>query len=469
MAGATKGQPSALDAALAAAANGDLPGARGLLDAAVAADPSPARLLERAAFLSDQGYVVEAIADVDRVVRARPDDAAAVLRRAQLHVQRRNYVEAEKDLDAAVRLTPRESAPRLRRAEFYALVNRLEEAERELESAAREFPDDEPLRLALLGTLVQRGRRAPAGRLIASLRRGGSPRAGLEAAFAAACLDFRFRRRGLGARGFKTVMAALPENDPLSLRARFYWAASRVLDPGFRRRIGMKKTKQPELVLCGLGIFAPYNASLDVLMAMSRSDVLFNNVAGPEMRALVSEFCDDVRPAAYQAFHDEPQWADKIFAELDKGRKVAFVTRGHPLVFGGLARELIKRCRERGIPFRCLSSVSSIDHFIAYAGQGLGDDFGGISAIDLPEFQRAEVHSTRIPLTLCFYGGVEDRAGVRRAREALERFYPGALACWMFGPKYDAPPAVVRIDELDRRYDRLHPSLMLYVPPLARP
>ena len=148
-------------------------------------------------------------------------------------------------------------------------------------------------------------------------------------------------------------MKAWPQDASLSQRARFYWIASRSVDPQFLRKNGMTKTinEPARLFLCGLGIFPPYTASLDVLHGLSRCDVLFNNVAGPEVRQHLSEFCADVRPASYQAWQDEPKWADKIIAELKKGRKVGFVTRGPPLVFGGLAVELLRRCKAVFVPF----------------------------------------------------------------------------------------------------------------------
>jgi len=458
---------AAAAAAREARERGDLDGARRLLDAAVAEDASPANLLARAAVLSDLGFVLEAIADASRAVEALPRDPGPRLARAQFHLQRRNYPEAQSDLDAAAALDPRSPVPRLKRAELFTLTDRVEEAERELESSAAAFPDDEGVLLSLLGVRVVAGRKEKARALIAALSRSGSPRARLEARFARGCLAFRFRAAGLGAADFQALIKALPEDDPLAMRARFYWTASRPLDPAFRRRTGMKRSnKSPRLYLCGLGMFPPYNASLDVLMAIGRSDVAFNNVAGPEVRALLAEFCPDVRPASYQAWQDEPKWANKIFAEIEKGRSVAFVTRGHPLVFGGLAVELIRRCRAQGIAHECLASVSSIDHFLAVTGNGLGDNFGGISVFDFPAFEKASEHNRKVPLLLCFYAGVKDRAGVARVRASLERFYPGALACWMFGPKYDTAPATVRIDELDSAYGAFHSSLMLYVPPL---
>ena len=447
---------------------GDLEAARRLLDEAVAADASPENLLARAAVLSDQGNVLEAIADASAAAAARPKDAEPLLARAQFHLQRRNYPEALTDLDAAAALSPEDPTPRVKRAELFTLTNRLADAAAEMKAVSAAFPDDEGLRLAHLSALVLGGTRAAANALIARILKTGSPRAKLEARFARGCLAFRFRAPGLGARDFRALFGELPETDSISMRARFYWTASRSLDPAFRRRTGMKTPKKsPRLYLCGLGMFPPYTASLEVLHAIGRSDVAFNNVAGPEVRGILAEFCGDVRPASYQAWQDEPKWADKIFVEIEKGRSVAFVTRGHPLVFGGLAVELIRRCKAQGIEHQTFGAVSSIDHLLAYAGKGLGDDFGGITAIDFPAFERAKSHNAALPMLLCFYAGVPDRAGLKKVRAALARFYPEALACWMFGPKYDTPPAVVRIDELEERYPSFHPSLMLYVPASA--
>jgi precorrin-3B methylase/Flp pilus assembly protein TadD len=470
---ATSGPPSsggtAAAAAQAARERGDLEGARRHLDAAVSEDPSVPNLLNRAAVLSDLGYVLEAIADAARVIALVPEDPVPYQRRAQYHLQRRNYPEAKADLDAAIRLDPNDTAPRLRRAELFTLSEEPEAAVAELEAAAKAFPDDEFVTLALLSVLAIYGLRAKAGVLISRLLRSGSPRAKLEARFSRACLAARFGLPGRGERDFKAVMKALPDDDHLSLRARHYWIATRPLDPKFRKRIGMKTTKKPKLYMIGLGMFPPYNASLDVLMAISRSDLVFNNVAGPEVRNLLGTFCPDVRRASYQAWQDEPKWANAMFKELDKGKTVGFVTRGHPLVFGGLARELVRRCRATGVEFQCLASVSSIDHFLAVTGNCLGEDIGGITAVDLPEFQRQRVHSVQLPMILCFYGGVKDKAGIRLVQDSLRRFYPGGMACWMFGPKYDSTPATVRIDDLDREYGEFHSSLMLYVPPLPIP
>lgn len=431
-----------------------------------AAPPS----LERAQALSDEGSVVEAIEEIDRLIAARPD-ASLHVRRVRFLLQRRNYEEAERGLDEAESLAPGDATIAAARAELRVMTDRLPEAQAEYEKALAKTPADEFLRLARLRVLVQRGLAAEASAEIASLERGGSPRARLEARLSRAQLALKTRDHAAAEAQFKALMAELPKEDVVAMKARFYWAASRAVDPEFRRRHGMdaKPAATSRLYLCGLGIFPPYTASLEVLHAISECDVIFNNVAGPEVRELLAEFCSDIRPASYQAWQDEPKWADRIFAELDKGRRVGFVTRGHPLVFGGLAVELVRRSAAQGIDHRTFGAVSSIDHLLAYAGKGLGDDFGGIQAMDRPAFLRAECVNTSLPLLATFYSGMDARSEVAAFRRGLERFYPGAHLCWMFGPKYDAPPAVVAVKDLEKSYPAVHPSLMLYVPPLAKP
>lgn len=423
--------------------------------------------LERAQALSDAGSVVEAIAEIDRLIGLAPE-VSLHLRKVTFLLQRRNYEEAARELDLAKALAPGDLAVNKARAELFVMTDRLPEAQAEFERALSRAPEDEFLRLARLRILIQQGLVKEAAKEIAALK-AASPRARLEARLCRGLLALKVRDHRTACDGFTAIMKELPQEDPVSMRARFYWAASRAVDPEFRRRHGMDATsrKPSRLYLCGLGIFPPYTASLEVIHALSLCDVIFNNVAGPETRELLAEFCGDIRPASYQAWQDEPKWADRIFAELEKGRTVGFITRGHPLVFGGLAVELVRRCGAQNVDHRTFGAVSSIDHLLAFTGKGLGDDFGGIQAVDRPAIERAKHLNTALPLLACFYSGMEKKGEVAGFQKSLERFYPKDHLCWMFGPKYDATPAVVAVGALAKDYPTVHASLMLYVPPLA--
>lgn len=424
--------------------------------------------MARAQALSDEGSVVEAIDEIDRLIALSPE-VPLHLRKVKFLLQRRNYEEAAHELDAASLLSPGDQAISIARAELCVMTDRLPEAQAEFEKALKSAPADEALRLARLRILIQQGLAKDAAAEISALAKGGSPGAKLEARLYGALLALKLRAYRTACESFTAIMKELPKEHPVSMRARFYWAASRAVDPEFRRRHGMDATtrKPSKLYLCGLGIFPPYTASLEVIHALSLCDVIFNNVAGPEVRELLAEFCGDIRPASYQAWQDEPKWADRIFSELDKGRTVGFITRGHPLVFGGLAVELVRRCGAQKVDHQTFGAVSSIDHLLAFTGKGLGDDFGGIQAMDRPAIERAATMNTSLPLLACFYSGMETKGEVAGFQKSLSRFYPAGHLCWMFGPKYDATPAVVAVGALEKTYPKVHSSLMLYVPPLV--
>lgn len=424
--------------------------------------------LERAQALSDAGSVVEAIAEMDRLIGEAPA-VSLHLRKVKFLLQRRNYEQAGRELEAAESLSPADQDILIARAELFVMTDRLPEARAEFEKALVRAPADEPLRLARLRILIQEGLAQEASAEIALLLRDGSEGAKLEARLSRGLLALKLRQHRAAHADFNALMKELPKDHPLSMRARFYWSAALAVDPEFRRRQGMDATtrKPSKLYLCGLGIFPPYTASLEVIHALSLCDVIFNNVAGPEVRELLAEFCGDIRPASYQAWQDEPKWADRIFKELDKGRTVGFITRGHPLVFGGLAVELVRRCGVQKVDHQTFGAVSSIDHLLAFTGKGLGDDFGGIQAMDRPAIERARTMNTSLPLLACFYSGMEKKGEVARFQKSLSRFYPAGHLCWMFGPKYDAAPAVVAVGALAKAYPTAHSSLMLYVPPLA--
>lgn len=227
--------------------------------------------------------------------------------------------------------------------------------------------------------------------------------------------------------------------------------------------------KPAKLFLCGLGIFPPYTASLDVLHGLSRCDVLFNNVAGPEVRQLLSEFCADIRPASYQAWQDEPKWADKIFAELDKGRKVGFVTRGHPLVCGGLACSLMEESGRRDVDFAVYGAVSSMDTLAIETADGAAGFSWGHQVLDYSSvFSDEFTLDTRLPAVIYFNATALALSRREHARfcEAMERLYSASQLCYFYGRSFHVKPDLMRLSELRGRHGKIDPSFTLLMPPV---
>src|SRR6185295_7945707 len=75
-------------------------------------------------------------------------------------------------------------------------------------------------------------------------------------------------------------------------------------------------------------------------------------------------------------------WTQTIFEQVAPGRTVGFVTRGHPLVCGGLAYNLIRECRERRVDYRIFSAVSSMDALTQAPWEGGSGALAGAQVFD---------------------------------------------------------------------------------------
>lgn len=405
-----------------------------------------------------EGRVEEALGAVEgELARSKPR-RELLSQRALVHSRRRHFSLALADLDRALALAPRDPRLHVQRSETLALMNRLPQAARAVEAALRMLPQDEFLLRARLRLLLQSNRIRQARRQLTRLARG-SPQAAGEARFYRGLIELKAGRLSAAARAFDRA-AAPPADENLVLRSRFYEVASRGLA---RSATGLPSGTRgvPRLFICGLGLFPPYTTTLEVLHAIRRSDVVFNNLPGIEVREFLTEFCPRILPAMSDRRHNEKRWVERILQELRRGRSAAFVTRGHPLILGKLARLLIRSCRARGVPYEAFGAVSSIDVLLARTGQALGDDIEGISVLDWPALSRARALNTEQPLIVYFYDGL---GAVNRLARALERFYPPTHPCWMHGPKYDTPPTPLRLSELPERYDAIHASHILYLP-----
>lgn len=414
-----------------------------------------AQAIELADSLSRRGLMTEALGELDRAVKRAGREPRLLAYRSELRFQTRAYLAALRDIGRAIKLSPRDPSLYRQRSELLAQVNRGPEARRDLDRAVALDPSDEGLRLARLRLLIQGGEDRRARREIAVLAARGS----LEALACRAYMSLRAGDCAAAVVDYSRVAAAAPPGDSLGLRARFYRLVARA------RRAASGRERGPRLYLCGLGLFPPYTPSLQVLTALARCEALVNNVSGGETRELLAALGGKVTPATYDNQGDEKLWTARILGELRRGRSVAFVTRGHPLVFGGLGAMLLAEARAAAIPCETLASLSSIDALLASMSRLFGLDVDGVQAREDREIARRPRFDLARPQLVFFYGALSGGA-VPRFASVLRRAYPKDHPCWMFGPKYDTSPAVFPLSELPRRFSEIHPSLILYVPAL---
>jgi hypothetical protein len=236
--------------------------------------------------------------------------------------------------------------------------------------------------------------------------------------------------------------------------------------------------RRAELILAGLGLRYPQQATLEVLSALRRCDVVFSNLQGAESTRFLRLFCADVRTISYQGARDEARWSGKIFAELKGGRRAAFVTRGHPLVSGKLADVLMKRARREGVETIHFPALSTMDTILSMAEEVLSATISAAQVYDSRlVIEESVVLQPRVPAVL--YLGI--RRGPDLARRLkpyaaalaakLRRLYPAGHKIYLHGPLYDArtfePLALSAVEERVLREPELVSSLILFLPPVG--
>ena len=433
------------------ARGGDMEGADADFAAALAPKPRAWLFSLRSLIRERRGFIAEAVADMDQALVLESGVAAHHGRRAHLLFCRRRHDEALAGLARAIGLEPAEAQWYSQRAEVFFLIGRLEEARRDLEKA-RELSGEDPAldhRLAHVLVLLDRLPQA-----LKVLRRDVP-------ALTAYWTGYHALRRRSWKRAEASFKKAFDAAESPSLKKKFLFF--KVLAQSLPLPLGEGRVRatKPEMRICSLGLFPPYTVTVEVAQALTRCDVVFNNLAGGETAEFLWSLAPRVRPATYDGMDDETPWADAIFEELGAKRTVAFATRGHAQVFGGLAYELIRRCGAR-IPCRCYAAVSSLDVLAAQASGWAGEP-RELQAYDLPALERGAAVTADAPLFIYFYGGVgRERLAALRAR--LERTHPKHHPIRLYGPKYDDPPVESTLDKLDNA-GPLHPSIVLYVPP----
>jgi len=242
----------------------------------------------------------------------------------------------------------------------------------------------------------------------------------------------------------------------------------------------MSRGARPVLVLAGLGLSYPEQATLEVLRELSRCDTLFSNLSGADSMRFLTMFCGDVRTIAYQGERDEGVWTRKIFSALKPGRRVGFVTRGHPLISGSLAKSLLDRAGKAGVEIVNFPSVSTIDSILAMAGETLS-----VSSMALQVYDSRLVTEGSVAL----HAGIPAilYLGLRRGRDLPARLgpyidalagriskrYPLRHRVFLYGPRYDVrrlePVAVSGLRARLRSEAPLALSSLILFIPAVRP
>lgn len=342
----------------------DLEGGLADLNRAVERAPTPWTLCERADALNRAGFYKDALADVDRAAQALPSAPQPRAQAANILFDQAFYPEALAKLEEALALAPGDPGLLARRARFLLVLQRLPDAEADLRRVLELDPGNGQARFELLQNLILQNRFDEA---VAAL-----DAAGLDAPFDRFLRGYAACRSGRHAAARKLFLeAAASSEGPFAKRMRFFALVARVLGEG-----GSVSSEEggvsPRFYLCGIGIHHPYQLSVDIVRALARCDVLYNNVGDPQISEFLGLFKGQVR--AVTRVFNEPATGRvaRVLAGAAQAATTGFVTRIHPFIYRRIANDLVRSCEERGITYRAFGAVS-----LTEVSWGLAAEAGG--------------------------------------------------------------------------------------------
>lgn len=395
----------------------------------------------------------------DRALALGKGGAVLYAWRGAFRVIMRNFPEALLDANRAVRLDRNNPHWYALRAGVLMELGKAALAERDLGFAARLDPLSARWRERRLDAAI-RARRWGAVRLLdheesrSFGRSAGSPRLRL--------------LRGIGsiAQGrYEEAVARLARDGalpgPLARDFRFYLEAARLLrDGGSQRSKEAARPRQerraravegrkrgPLLLILGMGVRPPYQATCEQVRALRGCDLVISNFPNDEgMNRFLSALGREFVPMGSGNGGREAMAA----RALSKGRRVAFVTRGNPMLFGSIPQVFIAEAERQGAPWRIFPSVSSMEALLK-PGPGGGPRWAASAQVWDESFAlRGDRGDSGSPLLIYFkttlWNLSEENRGLLRA--SLARVAPGDPYCELYGYDYGAPAARIRLSRL---------------------
>lgn len=440
------------------------------LRAALASQPAGWIFMERSRVYEEMGDLERAVCDVDEALKLDGPQEDYFQRRAHLQICRRHYHLAVPDYTEMLKLRPDNARALLARAMVYSIRNDMDACLADVDAARKAAPGDPEVELERLRFSIYAGRVKTVARDCAALEKR-LPELKSAVQFVRGCHRLKTREYAASSAEFAKGMTSGGDTD-FDKKLAFHRViaealAARERPPDF----APVKKGLARLYICGLGIYPPYTSSLETLRAIASCDMVFNNLSEPEIASMLWLLCSDCEPTMYDIRGADARWTNTIFRQITAGRTVGFVTRGHPLVCGGLARSLIGECRRRGdVEYRVFGSVSSVNTLAAQALPPSAENFWGLQVLDFSSvFSPNFTVDTRVPVVLYFNSTamILEKKEHERFCDVLEKVYAADHHVLFYGRTFNMTPDRIPLSALRAYHRRIDPSYTLLIPAKA--
>lgn len=221
-----------------------------------------------------------------------------------------------------------------------------------------------------------------------------------------------------------------------------------------------------KLFVVGLGVEPSQHATVEGLQALGRCQLVLAAGMTPAQRKALAPYCGRGKIVAVAKGAAEKAAGKRALAELARGKVVALASAGHPFYWSGLAGELVRACKKKGVAWETFGAISPMGVAIAEVGVTLGTDVFGLQSFDYAAVaEKGVALNPEWPLVVYFASPL-DRKTYGRAFERLRAFYPaGHAAVWCLAPG----ARKMELRALEREYARVGSDTVIYLPPKGPP
>ena len=221
------------------------------------------------------------------------------------------------------------------------------------------------------------------------------------------------------------------------------------------------------LVLCSYGLTI-HQLTLETLAALRGCDIVYCQSLSDDSKRALERTCPPIEALNDRGMDDV---VELLISQVRRGRKVAYLTYGDPMILNHCCERLAARCEREGLEYRIypgisylsklfcalrLATMSAAGVYVSWTGSE-GDGFN----VNVP--------------ALVFLFGTKSNEGesVDRLIGQLQRVYPEEHEVDVLSCVHPDPGGLrrktYRVGELRRAWDESDSQSTLYIPAVARP
>jgi siroheme synthase len=224
--------------------------------------------------------------------------------------------------------------------------------------------------------------------------------------------------------------------------------------------------KRGSLVLCSYGL-SVNQITLETLAALRDCDVVCSEALSEGSRRALESICPPIEPLNGRR---SDEIVESLISQVRKGRKVAYLTCGDPMVWNERCETLVARCEREGLDHRVYRGISYLNELLGILR--LTHHAGSIGVHVRSMGTRVDGFNVEVPALVFLFGHKSKGVDADLFIDGVQRAYPEEHGLEVLCSVH-AEPGVLhrksyRVRELRRAWEESDDQNTLYIPAVAK-